>query len=276
MPKLRVNGADLWYEEQGSGPETVVFAHGLLWSGRMFDAQVAALAGRYRCVTFDFRGQGRSEVTRDGYDMDTLAADAAALIHALGCAPCHFVGLSMGGFIGMRLAARRPELIRSLVLMETSADAEPSANVPRYRLLGAVGRVFGRAGLRLVSGKVMRIMFGRTFLSDPARATERTLWKERMLENDRVGVHRALGGVIDRRPVYGELAKIQVPTVVMVGDEDVATVPGKSERIHAAIAGSRLVVIPGAGHTASVEQPELVTSALEAFLLSLSPAATPV
>jgi 3-oxoadipate enol-lactonase len=242
----------------------------------MFDAQVAALSGRYRCVTFDFRGQGRSEVTRDGYDMDTLAADAAALIHALGCAPCHFVGLSMGGFIGMRLAARRPELIRSLGLMETSADAEPSANVPRYRLLGAVGRVFGRMGLRMVSGKVMRIMFGRTFLSDPARATEGTLWKERMLENDRVGVHRALGGVIDRRPVYDELAKIQVPTLVMVGDEDVATVPGKSERIHAAIAGSRLVVIPGAGHTASVEQPELVTSALEAFLLSLSPAATPV
>lgn len=266
MPTLRVNGATLWYDEQGTGPETVVFAHGLLWSGRMFDAQTAALADRFRCVTFDFRGQGRSEVTAGGYDMETLADDAAALIDALGCAPCHFVGLSMGGFVGMRLAARRPALIRSLVLMETSADPEPRANVPRYRLLGAVGRVFGRLGFRVVSGKVMRIMFGRTFLADPARAEERALWTERLMANHRVGVTRALRGVIERRGILGELGAITAPTLVVVGDEDVATVPEKAERIHAAIAGSRLVVIPGAGHSASVEQPELVTAALEGFL----------
>jgi pimeloyl-ACP methyl ester carboxylesterase len=122
----------------------------------------------------------------------------------------------------------------------------------------------------------MRIMFGRNFLSDPTRAGERALWKQRMLDNDRVGVHRALGGVIGRRPVYDELASIQVPTLVLVGDEDVATVPEKAERIHRAIAGSRRVVIPGAGHTASVDQPERVTAALEAFLASLSPVAAPV
>src|SRR3954447_24145267 len=165
MPTLQVNRATLWYEEHGSGPETVVFAHGLLWSGRMFDAQVAELADRFRCVTFDFRGQGRSEVTAGGYDMDTLAGDAAALIEALGCAPCHFVGLSMGGFIGMRLAARRPELVRSLVLMETSNDAEPRRNVPKYAAMSFLARFLGV--LPFVPA-VMNIMFGRTFLRDPA------------------------------------------------------------------------------------------------------------
>src|SRR5262245_2092320 len=99
MPKVPVNGAKLYYEETGQGPETVVFAHGLLWSGRMYDAQVAALKDRYRCITFDFRGHGRSEVTRSGYDMDTLTEDAAALIATLGATPCHFVGLSLGGFV---------------------------------------------------------------------------------------------------------------------------------------------------------------------------------
>ena len=274
MPTIHVNGANLWYEEHGAGPEAVVFAHGLLWSGQMFDAQVAALADRFRCVAFDFRGQGRSEVTADGYDMDTLSDDAAALIDALGCAPCHFVGLSMGGFIGMRLAARRPELVRSLVLMETSADPEPAENAPRYRLLGRVVRVLGKLGMRLVMGRVMRIMFGRTFLEDPARDAERRLWRERGMDNHRLGVTRALQGVIERKPVYAELGKIAVPTLVMVGDEDVATVPAKAERLHAAIAGSRLVVIPGAGHISSVEQPELVNAALEGFLASVSPAAT--
>src|SRR3954452_757348 len=119
MPRLRVNNAELHYTDTGGGPETIVFAHGVLWDGRMFDAQVAALRDRYRCITFDFRGQGQSEVTASGYDMDTLAEDAAALIQTLGVAPCHFVGLSMGGFIGMRLAVRRPELIQSLMLLET-------------------------------------------------------------------------------------------------------------------------------------------------------------
>lgn len=266
MPHITVNGARLWYEEQGDGPVAVVFAHGLLWSGRMFDAQVAALSGRFRCITFDFRGQGRSEVAASGYDMDTLADDAAALIQALGCAPCHFVGLSMGGFIGMRLAARRPELIRSLVLMETSADAEPAENVPRYRALGAIVRALGRVGMRLVMPRVMRIMFGRTFLDDPAREADRRLWRARGMENDRLGVTRALRGVIEREPIYPELGKITAPTLVMVGDEDVATVPARAERIRDAIAGARLVVIPGAGHTSSVEQPEFVNAQLEAFL----------
>jgi 3-oxoadipate enol-lactonase len=266
MPRLLVNGASLWCEERGAGPETIVFAHGLLWSGRMFDAQVASLSGRYRCVTFDFRGQGRSEVTADGYDMDTLADDAAALIEALGCAPCHFVGLSMGGFIGMRLAARRPGLVRSLVLMETSADPEPAENVPRYRMLGGIVRALGGVGMRLVMPKVMRIMFGRTFLADPAREADRRLWRQRGMENDRLGVTRALQGVIDRKPIHAELSRISVPTLVMVGDEDVATVPAKAERIREAIPGARLVIIPGAGHTASVEQPDFVNATMAEFL----------
>ena len=71
MPRIAVRGAGLHYEEHGAGPETVVFAHGLLWSGRLFDRQVEALAPHYRCVTFDFRGHGRSEATADGYDMDS-------------------------------------------------------------------------------------------------------------------------------------------------------------------------------------------------------------
>jgi 3-oxoadipate enol-lactonase len=83
MPRIAVRGADLYYEERGAGPDAVVFAHGLLWSGRLFERQVEAVAPRYRCITFDFRGHGRSQVTRDGYDMDSLAADAAGLIPGL-------------------------------------------------------------------------------------------------------------------------------------------------------------------------------------------------
>ncbi len=263
MPKLNVNGAEVHFEEHGSGAETMVFAHGLLWSGRMFDKQVEVLKDRYRCITFDFRGQGQSEVTQSGYDMDTLSEDSAALIEALKCAPCHFLGLSMGGFVGMRLAIRRPELLRSLLLLETSADPEPQENVGKYRRLNFVSRWFG---MGLVANKVMPIMFGQKFIHDPDRADERELWRQRAIANSKVGISRAVNGVVDREGVYDQLDRIKTPTLILVGDQDVATVPAKSERMRDRIAGSQMQIIPGAGHTSTVEEPEFVNAAIEEFL----------
>ncbi len=263
MPHLTLNGATLYYEEWGAGPEAIVFAHGLLGSGRMFDRQVAALQGRFRCITFDFRGQGQSQITETGYDMDTLTEDAAALIAALGCVPCHFVGLSMGGFVGMRLALRHPSLIQSLALLETSADPEPAESIGRYRLLALIARWFG---LRMVAGQVMPVMFGEKFLKDLVRAALRQELQAALASNHRVGITRAVTGVIERAGVYEQIDAIRVPTLVVVGDQDVATTPARSERIHAQIAGSRLVVIPGAGHTSTVEEPEAINQVLLEFL----------
>lgn len=263
MPNISLNGANVYYEDTGAGAETIVFAHGLLWSGEMFAPQVAALRGRYRCVAFDFRGQGRSEVTKTGYDMDTLAADAIALIEHLGIAPVHFAGLSMGGFVAMRLAARRPDLLRSVILLETSAEPEPREKIARYRLMGFIGANFG---FGLVADRAMPIMFGKTFMSDPKRKAERKQWRERLLENDRKGVPRALGGVIRRAGVEAELPNVRVPALVIVGEEDTATVPAKAERIASLIPNATLVRIPCAGHTSTLEEPAAVTAAIERFL----------
>jgi 3-oxoadipate enol-lactonase len=267
MAIICVNGTALYYEEHGTGPETIVLAHGLLWSCRMFDAQVDLLKEHYRCVAFDFRGQGQSEVTRSGYDMETLYADAVALIGQLGCAPCHFLGLSMGGFIGLRLAARRPELLRSLILLETSAAPEPGENMAKYRQLTFVARWFG---LGLVVDRVMPVMFGSTFLSDPARALERREWRARLSGNHRLGIIRATTGVITRDGVASEIDSIRVPTLILVGDEDVAVPPVHSQRLHEHIAGSRLQIIPRAGHTSTVEEPAAVNVAITNFLGSLA------
>jgi pimeloyl-ACP methyl ester carboxylesterase len=241
----------------------VIFAHGLLWSGQMFAQQVDVLQQRYRCITFDWRGQGRSEVTRAGYDMESLYADTLALIDTLGIESCHFVGLSMGGFIGMRLAARRPDIVRSLILLGTSADSEPAANIPKYRMLNLVGRWLG---FRLVAAQVMPIMFGQKFLRDPARARLRKEWRRRMLANHRIGITRATAGVITRRGIADQLDTIRAPTLILVGDQDVATPPAVAQRIHARIPQSQLAIIPGAGHTSTVEEPQMVNTAILAFL----------
>lgn len=267
MPTIRVNGAELYYEDRGSGPETLVFAHGLVFDHRMYEAQVAAFSDRYRCVTFDFRGQGLSEVTPAGYDMDTLSEDAAALMDALDLWPCHFVGLSMGGFVGLRLALRYPEMLRSLALLNTSAEPEPPGNRPRYRLMRLAARWLGPGA---IVGRLMPVMFGRDFLADPGRAADRERWRRRMRDNDPVGISRAAGGVIDREGVLERINGIRAPTLIVAGEQDRATTPDKARHMHERITGSELVTLPGTGHMSVLECPDRVNDLLAAFLAGRS------
>ena len=263
MPSVKVNGVGLHYEEHGNGAETILFTHGLLMNHHMFDAQVKAFKSSYRCIAFDLRGQGKSEVTKSGYDMDNLTVDTVALIDALNCGPVHFVGLSMGGFIGMRLAIHHPHLLQSLSLLETSADPEPQENVRGYRMMAFVGRWLGFGPL---AKKLSGIMFGRDFLKQNAYKETREHWQDQIRSNNRIGSSRAAMGVIEREGVYEQLGEINTPTLIVVGDQDVATVPAKSKRMQGAIANSEMVIIPGAGHSSSIEKPAEVTQALTAFI----------
>jgi pimeloyl-ACP methyl ester carboxylesterase len=264
MPHLSTNGVHLYYEEAGPGPETIVFAHGLLMSGRMFDAQVAALRDRYRCIACDFRGQGKSEIAADGYDMDTLTLDAAGLIRGLNAGPCHFVGLSMGGFVGMRLAVHHPDLVRSLILMDTAAGPEP--HWLRYHILRLIARWFGPAA---VASRVTPILFGRKFIDDPAKAELREQWRKHLIGSNQIGIRRASRGVINRKGFAEHLDRIAVPTLILVGEDDRATPPEKSRFLHERISGSRLSVIPGGGHSLSLEEPEAVNDAIRQFLAAI-------
>ncbi len=261
MPFAEINGARVHYTDSGGDGDCVVLSHGLLHHGGMFAAQVAHLEGRHRVITFDHRGQGKSGVTANGYDMDTLSMDAEGLIEALDAGPCHFVGLSMGGFVGMRLAARRPDLLRTLTLLNTSAEAEPAANLPKYKLMNLCARLFG---LGSVVGGAMPTMFGKTFLTDPERRTEKALWRKSMASGNRTGVTRAVAGVFAREGCETLLAQIDLPVGIGAGEQDLATVPAKSERIAEAIKGAELVVFRGAGHSSTIETPDQVNALIEA------------
>jgi 3-oxoadipate enol-lactonase len=263
MPKIEINGVSIHYETRGEGAETIVFAHGLLWSGKMFENQMTALKHRYRCISFDFRGQGQTTVTGPGYDMETLFADTVGIVEKLNAAPCHFVGVSMGGFIGLRMALRRPDLIKSLALFATSADSETEDKKKRYRTLTLAARIFG---LRMVADKVMPVMFGKTFLNDPLRAELKRQWRDNFIANRRIGLALAVKGVIDREPIYDQIHKITAPTLIAIGDEDAAIPVERANRIHSRIAGSKLVIIPRAGHTPTVEEPAFVNGLLEDFI----------
>jgi 3-oxoadipate enol-lactonase len=265
MPLLHVNHTDIWYEVYGQGPETVVFSHGLLWSGEMFRAQIDFLKERYRIITFDHRGQGRTP-GKAPYDMDTLSMDAIALIEALCNGPVHFAGLSMGGFIGMRIAARRPDLLRSLILLNTSAGGEALKNVPKYTLLNLVVRLLG---LPWVTPSIMKIMFSPVFLNNPSQKQKVQYWERQLTANRPDTITKAVDGVIGRKPILPELKKVSCPTLIITGADDVATPTAKGRTIQQHIRGSQLITIPSAGHSSTIEQPEAVNTAIGQFLSSL-------
>ena len=268
MPTLAVDGATIAYTDTGApaglpDAPTIVFGHGLLFSGWMFHAQVAALRSRFRCVTIDWRGQGDSPASAGGYDMDTLSRDATALIESLDVGPVHYAGLSMGGFVGMRVAARRGDLLRSLVLLDTSADPEQRFAAVQDVALAAVYRV---AGIRPVAAQVVPIMFGPTFRRDPAGKVVIAEFLRQLRARSRAGISKAVLGVALRTPVYAELDRIAVPTLVIVGADDKPTPVAKARRIAERIPGARLEIVADAGHSSTVEQPEAITALLAGFL----------
>ncbi|MCW2785059.1 MAG: alpha/beta hydrolase [Marmoricola sp.] len=268
MTLVAVNGIQLNISDSGTpagkpGAPVLVMGHGLLFSTTMWRHQIETLRSTYRCIAVDWRGQGATPPPDDGYDMDTLAADLISLIEHLGVGPVHYAGLSMGGFVGQRVAARRPDLVRSLILLDTSSGPEDPEKISRYRLLAAI---YGLFGMKPLVGQVAPIMFTPEFIATPGgTATVRT-WVRELKPNNRRGIKQAIRGVTDRLPIADELGTITAPTLVIVGASDVATPVAKAETIVAGIAGSQLVVIPDVGHVSTLEAPAAVTALMTEFL----------
>ncbi|HZX99123.1 MAG TPA: alpha/beta hydrolase [Dermatophilaceae bacterium] len=276
-----VNGTGLGVEEIGSGAETVVFSPALFANRGMFDAPVAALSDDFRCVRYDHRGQGDSglgapQPSRQSLGTEGLYDDAVALLDQLHLDSCHWVGASIGGFVGMRLAARHPDRVRSLVLIGPNVRPLPRADLWQIDMFGLMLRAshrLGRVGAavhRRTTEQVMRNMFGATFMSDPSRADIREAWRQRysaqLVPEAWPMIREVFGYPENQRDM---LARIQAPTLILVGDNDAHGVaaPDKGAReTQEAISGSRLVTIHGAGHIVLIEEPSAATAEITKFI----------
>lgn len=268
MTLVSLNGIQLNISDSGApvgkpDAPVLVLGHGLLFSTSMWRHQIDVLASKYRCIAVDWRGQGATPATADGYDMDTLCADLVALIEHLDVGPVHYAGLSMGGFVGLRLAARRPDLVRSLILIDTSAGPEDPAKVRKYRLMASV---FGLFGMKPLLSQVAPIMFTPAFLDTAAGRSTVEVWTRELATQDRKGVKQAIRGVTDRLPVADEIRSISAPTLVVVGSEDIATPVTKAEAIASAITTSRIDILAGVGHVSTLEDPARVNAVMQDFL----------
>jgi len=230
----------------------------------MWAAQVPALAERHRVINIDLRGHGRSGHASKPCDVYDLVGDVVAVLDALDIPTAVWAGLSIGGMVAMRAALTVPERVRALVLLDTHAGTETVVNKTKYRLMSVGAKLFG---IRPFIPAVVPLMFGETSLRDRLELV--TEWRKRFAALHVPSIGVILEGLIRRDSVIEKLPGIGVPTLVMVGAEDVSLPVECSREIANAIPDSTLLVVPEAGHLSTLEQPDFVTTAMTGFLNQL-------
>jgi 3-oxoadipate enol-lactonase len=261
--RIIANGIVSNFELEGPAAAPVLtLSHSLAASLDMWEPQVAALAGRYRVLRYDTRGHGGSEVPPGPYTLEMLADDVAGLLDALGIARTHFIGLSMGGMIAQAMALRHPEKLLSLVLADTSSRMPPESG-PIWDERIAIAESQGMAAL--VDGTIER-WFTAPFV---ARAPEVVDRVRMLIRTTAPQGFVACSQAIRSLDYADRLREIHVPTLIIVGENDLGTPVAASEFMHAAIAGSKLLVLPSAAHLSNVEQAERFNESVTCFLAEL-------
>ena len=219
MPLIHANNTQLWVERFGDPSlPPVLLLHGLFFSGAMYAAQLPLLTPHFHCVTIDWRSMGRSPLALGGHDVDNMCADVLAVQDALQLGPVHWVGSSVGGVAGIRVAAQWPQRLLSLVTCGASAHAEPVEKLTRYEsLLASYARDTAAAWPLLAP-----VLYGSVFLNDPARAAAVQAEREAFVNNDGPAIQRAAAPIL-RRVGRGSAASEprELPTgsgVLRVGD----------------------------------------------------------
>jgi pimeloyl-ACP methyl ester carboxylesterase len=257
------NGRTVGYDDVGSDTP-VLFLHGFPHNRALWAPQLGALAAPARTICMDLRGFGESDVAQhDG--VDGYADDAAALLDALGIDRAVIAGLSMGGYAALAFWRRHRDRVRALVLCDTRATADSDTQRESRRAMKAL---VAESGSMAVANQMIAGMVGATTRSkNPELADE----LHRMMSLAPVeGMLYALDALMTRPDSTPTLATIDVPTLIVVGDEDTLTPVADSRVMQLAIPGSRLEIIAGAGHVSNMERPATFNHVLSEFLVSLT------
>jgi 3-oxoadipate enol-lactonase len=259
--RISVGGIAINYQLDGAASAPVVtFSHALGARLSLFDAQAAALRDRWRVLRHDSRGHGDSDVPPGPYTLEQMAGDVLGLLDALDVRTTHFVGLSMGGLVGMTAALVAPDRVRSLVLCDTTACYGETVR-PMWEERIRVAEAEGMSAT-LVE-RTMDIWFSPGFRERHKDVVDRV--RDMLGTTDPRGYAAAIRaiGFVDLRP---RLAEIRCPTLVVVGEDDPGTTPAMARVLQGGIPGARLLVLPGARHCSVVEAADRFDTALRAFL----------
>jgi len=245
---VRIGNVQLFYETAGSGPD-VVLLHPFPLNHHFWDGVVPSLSTRHRVVLPDLRAHGNSDAGDGPVTMSKLADDLERLCRELGLTRAAFVGVSIGGYTMFEFLRRYPGRAAALVLANTRAGAEtPDGRAARLQIAEKVEREGSAA---FIDDLLQKLFSTTTLTNRPDIVDAARVMAKAMSPRDIAQVQR---GMADRADSIPSLAAINVPTLVIAGEDD--SVPlSELELMHQHIAGSQLRVIPKAGHYAAIEQP---------------------
>ena len=259
--KIKANGIHINYRIDGpDGAPWVTMSNSLATTHRMWDAQMDAFTKQYRVLRYDKRGHGETDVAPGPYSFELLADDVLSLLDALQVTRTHFVGLSMGGMTGMTMAMRKPSVLRTLVLCDTTSKDPLGDPALWQQRIDAVRT--GGSMEALVESTLARFLTPDTVKTRPEVADAvRT-----MVRNTPIDGYIACCQAIAKLDLTDQLPGITIPTMIVVGADDPATTVEMARTIHQRIAGSELVILKNAAHLSNLEQVDAFNEAVLGFL----------
>ncbi len=257
MPNIRIENITLHYETAGQGTP-VLFLNGLGMSAGDWEGQAAYFSKNYRVYTYDHRGQGASDKPPGPYSIPLFCDDASGLLRTLNAWPAHLVGLSMGGMIAFQTAVSHPELVKSMVIVNSGPELvlqtwRQKSEFLKRRLIVRV------LGIR----KMAEILGGRLF---PGKGQEvlRTEMINRLAQNDKNAYNNSLRA-LRNWSVSKYLGQILCPTLVISADQDYTPVSYKQSYV-SKMTDAELVVISNSRHATPLDQPEKFNEVVADFL----------
>lgn len=246
--------------DRGTGPP-VVFSHGTLMDWTMFEPQLDALADDYRTVAYNHRA--RTEHGHEPYDLDDLVEDCEAVLDAAGIDSCVLAGMSMGGFMALRFALAHPERLEGLVFIDSMAEPHPEDEQDEYEGMIEATRAAGRADPD-VAEIASHLLFGETSVAERPDLVE--TWIDRWLTYPGEAIYHEVKSWLHRPGVADRLDEIDVPALVLHGEEDTALDPAKGEALADGLPNGRFEAVPEAGHSSNLENPDVANAAIREFL----------
>ena len=265
MEVIRTSGLEIAYERVGEGPP-LVFAHGAASDARLWRPQLAALADEFTVVAWDEPGAGRSSDLPAQFGLADYAGCLAALIEALALGPAHVAGISWGGTVVQELYRHHPELVATLVLVDTYAGWKGS--LPPEEVRARVTGTYRALAVPAEEFDPARALPG-WFAGDPPAEFMPLL--EEMAADVRPESMRTALRVMSEADQRDLLPRISVPTLLIWGELDARSPLSVARQFEQAIPDTKLVVIPDAGHVSNLEQPELFNDTIREFCRAHTP-----
>ena len=263
MPFVSVDKIQIAYDDIGSG-SPLVLMHGFPFNRSLWNDQVDELSKSHRVITPDLRGFGESSSSADTATMTRMAEDVAALLDHLQIPQAIVGGLSMGGYAVLAFYKLFPSRVRGLILADTrpQADTEDAKQGRAQQAQRALAEGMGP----IADSMLPKLLTPETVAKRP-EVVRRIM--EMMMKTKPEGAAPALLGMAAREDQTELLPKVAVPTLIVVGRDDAITPVSDSEKMHSSIAGSRLVIIEGAGHVSNIEQASVFNREVSMFLSSI-------